>query len=124
MCDVHEMVVNHVRKMVHWISIGLHKHKVFFRVLLLERSIYGVPEVWCSKATRVKSHNMRLALSSSFIGLGTRDRATSARVSGRLSGVMGSTLLTFKIFLFTEAAVCGAVVKEGFSMFLVDFKAF
>jgi hypothetical protein len=104
------MVVNHVRKMIHRISIRLHKHKVFFRVFLLERPVDGVLEAWGSKATRVESHNMRLASGSSLIGFSTRDGATSARVSGRLAGVMGSTLLAFEILLFTKAAVCRAVI--------------
>jgi hypothetical protein len=107
---LHEMIVNHIRKMISRKSIRFHEHKILLWLLLLERAIDSILELWRTEATRVQSNDMSFALGSSLIRLRTGNGAACSWVGGGFASVVKSTLLGLEDRLIAETTVGRAVV--------------
>lgn len=77
-CDLHQMIVYHVRKVIRRIPVRLHENEIFLLNLLLERAVGGVNEAGGTKLFRIQTHNMRLTRSSSLVRLLGRDGPAGA----------------------------------------------
>lgn len=124
MCDIHEMVIHHVCKMIRRIPISLHENKILLGLLLLEGPVDGVLEPRRPETARVETNNVILAGRGPGVRLGAGDGAACPRVGGRLAGVVEGALLRFQNFRVTEAAVGRTVVYQCLDMLFVDAKAF
>lgn len=110
MCDLHEMVIHHVCKMIRRIPISLHENKILLGLLLLKGPVDGVLEPRRPETARVETNNVSLAGRSPGIRLGPGNGAARPRVGGGLAGVVKGALLRFQNFRVAETAVGGTVV--------------
>lgn len=119
MCDLHQVIVNHVGKMIRRKAISLQEDEVVLGVLLLKAAVDNITYGKASKDVALEAYDMALTLSGSTISLARVDGAARLAVDGRLAGLMLLASLRLQLLLVAEAAVCVAGVDELLDMALV-----
>lgn len=93
MCNLHQVVINHIGQVIRGESICLHQDEIFFHVLLLESPINGIVKFRSAKLVTLEANYMRLSGFCSSVRLSGIDGAACPRINSQLAGLVEFTFL-------------------------------
>ena len=89
-CDVHQMIVNDIGKMVGWKTVRLDENKVILVLPLLETAVRQIDKARSRDGVvSLEAYDMLLAAGSAFVGFISTDCPACPRIASGSAGVEG-----------------------------------
>lgn len=123
MSYIHQVVINHIGKMICRIAVRLQEDKILFRFLFLKEAVDGIAELWPSKGVTSKPYDMGNPLAGTYFRFGRINRTARTRVGSRLACLVQLSFLTLELFHCAKTTICMTTVKESLDVLFVDIKS-